>query len=173
MMKRARYFAWFTAAALVALAACKGDDGPPALAPNSAEASTGDHGCADDSRVTAFAAGLQAKSPSGRVVAEIVNATPSPPERGEGDAGMNTWTMKLTIDGQPPSADALAASTYMPDHGHRSPLIPKLAANGDGTYALTDLYLFMGGVWQISFAPAKDGGAPDLQDTATFSLCVE
>jgi hypothetical protein len=53
----------------------------------------------------------------------------------------------------------------MPDHGHGSPRTPVLTDNGDGTFTLSDLFLFMGGVWQITFAAGTT-------EKATVSLCV-
>lgn len=123
--------------------------------------------CVNDPRVTTFASGMQAKSASGKFVAEIVNASPSPPQRGPGDAGINAWTMKFTLDGAAPPASAITVTTNMPDHGHGSPRIPEITENGDGTFSVNGLYLFMGGVWQITFA-AADGA-----ETAMLSICVQ
>ena len=146
-----------------ALLACSGDDA------SGGGATTGDAGrgvgCSQDPRVKTFAAGMQAKSSSGKLVVEIVNASPSPPQRGAGDAGINAWTVKVTADGQP-ATGPVEVKALMPDHGHSSPKAPVIAANPDGTFAVTNLFLFMGGVWEISFSTSP-------QETATFTLCVE
>lgn len=147
-----------------ASAACEDDkDSPSTAATGDAAAGIS---CARDSRVKPFATGMEAKSTSGKLVAQILDASPSPPQRGGGDAGVNEWTLKLTSDGQAPDAKAVTVSTLMPDHGHGSPRVPVLTANGDGTYALSDIFLFMAGVWEISLQTSP-------QETATFTICVD
>lgn len=121
--------------------------------------------CAKDPRVTPFSAGVQAKSNSGRFLAEVVSASPSPPRRGAGEAGINTWTMRFTLD-QAPVTEPVTAETLMPDHGHASPKTPTVTANADGTHTVGDLFLFMGGVWEITFATGAT-------ERATLSICVE
>lgn len=123
-------------------------------------------GCTTDPRVSVFAAGMQAKSASGRLVAEIVNATPSPPQRGSGDAGINAWTMKLTLDGKTPAVADIQIKTLMPDHGHGSPKVPVITANPDGTFTVSELFFFMAGVWEIIFST-------NGQEPATFTICVQ
>jgi len=120
-------------------------------------------GCSGDSRVAPFATGMQAKSVSGRLVAEIVSAAPSPPERGAGDAGINTWTMRLSLDGAPLQG-AVSAKAFMPDHAHSSPKVPVVTANGDGTHTLSNLFLFMAGVWEITLTAGNE--------SATITICV-
>lgn len=151
-----------------AVAAC-GDDGHENHSSGSSTSSAGSSqaGCANDPRAMAFASGMQVKSASGRLVAEIVTATPSPPQRGAGEAGMNTWTTKLTLDGTKPADGSITVKTYMPEHGHGSPRVPEVTPNADGTYAVTGLYLFMAGLWEISFLAANGSEA------AMFSICVQ
>ena len=152
--------------ATVALSGCSSsepdDHHPP-------PGNTGDGGklsCMTDPRVTQFAAGLKASSADGKFVVEIVNAEPSPPRRGAGEAGMNVWKVKLTRDGQP-LAEMPTITTFMPDHGHGSPKSPVMQQNPDGTLTVNTLFFFMAGVWQITFSPTS------AREPATFSLCVE
>jgi hypothetical protein len=162
LFRRAAFFV--LAVSLVgAGVACSTDDKAPAAAPATHDA--GEVSCANDSRVKPFAAGMQAKSTSGKLVVDLVNASPSPPQSGTGDAGINTWTLKITVDGQTPK-DAVTVTTLMPDHGHGSPMKPVLTANPDGTSTLSDLFLFMGGVWQITFTESP-------QEFATFAICLD
>lgn len=144
--------------------ACKDDDEPaaptPAVTPDG-----GAVGCDNDSRVTPFATGIKATSASGNLVVELLSADPSPPQRGAGDAGMNAWKVRITTGGQTPT-EAVTVTTLMPDHGHGSPKVPVLTPNGDGTFTLSDLFLFMGGVWEISFTESP-------QEIAKFSFCVD
>lgn len=143
---------------------CSSDDTRP-NEPAAADGSTTTIGCSADPRVQTFVPGMQAKSNSGRFVAEIASATPSPPQRGAGEAGINTWSLKLTLDGAVPTAP-ISVKTLMPDHGHGSPRAATVTARQDGTFAVENLFLFMAGVWEITFAAASG-------ETAMFSLCVE
>jgi hypothetical protein len=45
---------------------------------------------------------------------------------------------------------------------------PTIVANGDGTFQVSGIYLFMGGLWQVAVL-AKNGSQ---QDTASFYFCV-
>jgi hypothetical protein len=149
-----------------ALSCSSQGSGDPANAP-SGDAGTGDRvGCAKDPRVMTFASGLQAKT-TGPLSAQIVNATPSPPQRAPGESGLNAWTVKLAMNGGPvPSDAAVTVKLLMPDHGHGSSIVPLITPNPDGTFAVTRLYLFMAGVWEISFLV-------NGTDPATFSICIE
>lgn len=164
--KRLRPLLLLAATTLFAVPACTSHDDGADHSGHDASAPEGSVGCATDPRVTVFATGMQAKSASGKLVAEIVNATPSPPQRGSGDAGINAWTVKLTLDGAPPAAKDIQITTLMPDHGHGSPKTPVLTANPDGTYAVNDLFFFMAGVWEIIFST-------NGQEPATFTICVQ
>lgn len=157
----------FAAATMMTILACGDDEHHPSSSSGATSSGSGGIGCTADPRATPFASGMQAKSTSGRFVAEIVNATPSPPQRGAGDAGMNSWTMKLTLDGAKPDSSAISVTTFMPDHGHGSPRVPDVTENADGTFSVNGLYLFMAGVWQITFS--ANGGA----EQSMFSICVQ
>lgn len=145
--------------------ACDDDETPSSPAPAPSQ-DAGSVTCASDPRVTPFATGVKAQSISGNLVVELVSASPSPPQRGAGDAGMNTWQVRITVGGQAPAPETITVKTLMPDHGHGSPKVPVLTPNGDGTFAMTDLFLFMGGVWEISFAQST-------QEVAKFTFCVD
>jgi hypothetical protein len=119
--------------------------------------------CRADPRVSTFAAGLSAQSASQQLVAELVNADPAPPHK-----GLNDWTIRFTYGGQAFDG-TIEVATIMPDHGHGSPRPVNITRNDDGTYTIGELYLFMGGVWKITF------GAPEKGDLerADFTICVE
>ena len=57
----------------------------------------------------------------------------------------------------------------MPDMGHGTSIVPSMTSNGDGTYAVQPLYLFMAGVWSITFTRPASG----ISDSAAFFFCVE
>jgi hypothetical protein len=95
----------------------------------------------------------------------LVSADPVPP-----GVNYNTWTLKLTDASGKPVTDATfpTIKTWMPLHGHSSSVLPTSMANGDGTYTIS-LYLFMPGLWQITF----NALAGSLSDSAMFTFCVE
>jgi hypothetical protein len=131
---------------------------------------SGQVGCASDPRVSVFQPGLEAKSASGKLVAKIVSAKPATPVTGAGDAGINEWTVSVTMDGKPPQAGDLSVKTLMPDHGHGSPSAPTVSANPDGTFTIANLFLFMAGVWQITIVEGGVEAGP--QELATFTICA-
>lgn len=123
-------------------------------------------GCLNDPRVTPYAAGMQTMSSSGELRFQLVQSDPAPPIR-----GTNSWTMKV-FNGAGTSIDGLAlkATTFMPDHGHGSSIVPEVTALPAGGYSVANLYLFMPGVWRITLATTTDGG---LSDSAQFLFCIE
>lgn len=145
--------------------ACDSSDDNPAPPAPTPSIDAGGVGCDSDPRVTPFATGIKAQSASGNLVVELLGADPSPPHRGAGDAGMNAWKVRITSGGQAPT-ETVTVTTLMPDHGHGSPKVPVLTPNGDGTSAVSDLFLFMGGVWEISFSTSP-------QEIAKFTFCVD
>jgi hypothetical protein len=87
----------------------------------------------------------------------------------------NMWTLKiLDASGQPVKDATLSfpknghpGDPWMPDHTHGT--TPAKAKNNmDGTYTITPLYFFMGGVWSL-FISATSGS---VTDTTTFTFCV-
>ena len=55
----------------------------------------------------------------------------------------------------------------MPLMGHGTSA-PAIVANGDGTFNVSNVYLFMAGLWQISMT-AKNG---TQVDSGSFFFCV-
>jgi hypothetical protein len=87
----------------------------------------------------------------------------------------NMWTLKVLDASGQPVKDAMLtfpknghpADPWMPDHTHGT--TPARAKNNmDGTYTITPLYFFMGGVWS-TFISATSGS---VTDTTTFTFCV-
>jgi hypothetical protein len=145
--------------------ACGSAASNPSSAMNDA-GSDGYVGCATDPRVVPYAPGLAAASADGRVRAIIAASDPSPPT-----VGMNQWTLRVEDATGAALPDAtVAVAPFMPDHMHASPLAPVVAANGDGTYAVSSLYLFMPGVWRIGVTVSAVAVSPAA--TADFYFCV-
>lgn len=157
-----------SALVVLVLAACSSSDGGENTSSSSSSSgsSSGAVGCKNDPRITTMSQGLSAKSASGAFTAEIIAADPATPRRGAGEAGMNVWTMKLSLDGQT-IGDAATVTTFMPDHGHGSPKTPVIQPNGDGTAKVSTIFFFMAGVWQVTVTPNA------RREPATFTLCVE
>lgn len=122
-------------------------------------------GCANDPRAESYSAGMSKVGDAKALTFILVAASPAPPAIND-----NTWTLKvLDASGSLVSNATFATiKTWMPDHGHGSPETPMAASNGDGTYGVQPLDLFMNGLWQITFS--AQAGA--VSDSVTFSFCV-
>jgi len=100
----------------------------------------------------------------------IVGASDNPPA-----VDNNTWTVKvLDASGQPVKDAVLSfpkemhpSDPWMPDHSHGA-LQAKAVNNGDGTYTVSPLYFFMGGIWS-TYISATSGS---VTDTTTFTFCI-
>lgn len=149
--------------AALSLAAC-GSSGSPnnvVTPPNDA----GFIDCTKDPRVSAYAPNLTVKSATGDLVYILLSSTPAPPA-----AETNVFSIKIT-DGSGVAQTNVTGTTivpFMPDMGHGTSIVPSMTSNGDGTYAVQPLYLFMAGIWSITFTPAAN-----INDTAAFFFCVE
>jgi hypothetical protein len=127
--------------------------------------------CEGDSRVSMYMDGLTRAGLAGAVQVKITSASPSPPAN-----GYNTWTVQILDRLGNPMAGTLSVIPDMPDHGHVSPQTPVITPGASiGAYTVSNLYLFMAGVWRIqisiSSGTAADGGA--LLDIVTFFFCVQ
>ena len=68
------------------------------------------------------------------------------------DTGLYTWVVELSDAGGDPVIGAtIVAEPTMPDHGHGTfpPTTEAIALETPGHYELTDMDLFMPGVWQV------------------------
>ncbi|HEX3771649.1 MAG TPA: FixH family protein [Polyangiaceae bacterium] len=90
---------------------------------------------------------------------------PAPPA-----LGTLTWSLAITdMSGQPvKDATFTKIYPYMPQHGHSSTAQATATSNGDGTYTINELYLYMAGVWQVTFY-AQSG---TTTDNAMFAFCL-
>jgi hypothetical protein len=118
--------------------------------------------CQNDSRVDTYVANLTKKSMHGAYQIVLQTSDPGPPIK-----GVNTWTIKLQNgSGDPMATPKLEVLPCMPDHGHGTNVNAIISPQADGTLTVTPLYLFMGGVWQVTFdipAVSTDmGAAPDM-----------
>lgn len=122
--------------------------------------------CANDPRAQPFVPNFTVAGAAGLFVFTITSASPAPPAVGNA----NMWTLKITDTTGAPVTDATFSmiKTWMPEHGHGSPLTVAAASNGDGTYTVTSLDFFMTGLWQVTFY-ATSGAA---SDSGMFSFCL-
>lgn len=119
--------------------------------------------CASDPRVETFTPGLTKNGPAGAAFT-ILSATPSAVSQ-----GLNDWNVRVRDAGGTPIVGALTIASVMPDHGHGSPTVPTITANGDGTYAISGINLSMRGVWQVTLTIASS----QMNDSASFDFCVD
>jgi hypothetical protein len=75
---------------------------------------------------------------------------------------MGTNALELTItdrDGTPRDDLTVAVSPWMPAMNHGSSAIPTVMPEGHGKYLVTEVYLFMPGLWQLR--TSFSGGVTD------------
>jgi hypothetical protein len=122
--------------------------------------------CSTDPRVSQYAPNLSVNSASGALDFILLSSTPAPPA-----AENNVWSIRITNDAGVSQPDVTATVLpFMPDMGHGTSIVPSMTSNGDGTYAVQPLYLFMAGIWSITFTTTPASGP---SDSAAFFFCVE
>ncbi len=120
-------------------------------------------GCETNPAAQTYTAGMKQPGDGNKLSFQLVSSDPGPPLR-----GTNTWEVKLLDgSGQPVTGATITVTPYMPEHGHGSQVVPTVAADGD-QYEITNLYLFMPGLWKITLQ-ATSGATTD---TAAFTFCV-
>jgi len=147
------------------LASCSPAADAPGASGSTSDAGSTVIGCAGDSRAETYQADMSQVGAAKALTFVLVASSPGPPAIDD-----NIWTVKVLDSSGAPAANATFSSikTWMPDHGHGSPETPVATPNADGTYTVQPLYLFMNGLWQITFT-AKAGA---VSDSATFSFCI-
>jgi hypothetical protein len=154
--------------ALVAGAACSSSGGGTSTAGTSSGTVTTESVCDTDPRAMAYAAGMSETASTGSALkVSLVEAAPAPPAK-----GLNVWTIKIVdATGAPVSGATVALKPYMPDHGHGASVIPQVMPMSDaGTYQISDIDLFMPGIWQNTFTVTPASGAAE---SVIFTFCVD
>ncbi len=127
---------------------------------------SGDVSCAADPRVDAFRQGMSKTGERGVLSFQLLTSEPAPPAKGD-----NAFELRITDENDEPVDVALTVELSMPDHGHGSPVAPKIGFE-DEKFRVAPLDLFMAGVWQIDlFAASGDDATP--VDAARFFFCIE
>jgi hypothetical protein len=121
--------------------------------------------CLNREGVDAWSNGLARTSSSGNLKVTLVSGDPTPPARGN-----NSWNVTLTdsAGNAIPNAQPVAVP-YMPDHGHGSSVTPDVTPTSGAAFTVSPLYLFMPGVWQVTFTATPDAG---VADQVQFEFCI-
>jgi hypothetical protein len=114
-----------------------------------------------------YMAGMEKEGENGKFTVVLVSSDPEPAElTANGDY---EWTIKILDSSGDPVDDADVNSTpMMPAMGHGTPRQETVTNNGDGTYTLMPVNLFMGGLWEITIVVDSGGET----DNVTFSFCI-
>jgi hypothetical protein len=162
---------------------------------NQTDAAPGDSGftgCTTDPLALTYAPGMVQHGTGGNLSFQLVNVM-VPNEQGvmmsgPPSQGTNQWVIKvLDKSGAPVTNATFPAPTLvplgcpqvpagwpvgvyacMPHHGHGTSQ-PMLTPNGDGTYTIDGLYLYMVGLWEVVI----DAKAGAVTDSVDFGFCVD
>jgi hypothetical protein len=123
-----------------------------------------------------YSANLTKQGTLGVYTFTLVEAAPAPPAQ-----YANVWTLKVTDkSGAPPGAAKVSVVPFMPLMGHGSDQVPTVTSNADGTFTVTDVYLFMQGLWTVTISVTEptDGGSipgatPVTLDKAVYTFCID
>jgi len=118
--------------------------------------------CQGDARVTPYTPNMSVLSASKSMRFILVQSNPAPPAA----LATHTWNVRVTDSAGALAGLDLSVKPWMPDHGHGPSVVPQVAPAGGGSYTVTNIYLMMAGVWQITFTSAAPA------DTAVFTFCV-
>lgn len=130
--------------------------------------------CEKDPRIDGYVANLTKMATSGQWKVTLLQSDPGPPIK-----GINNWMVKVEdAAGNPMSNAALAATPCMPDHGHGTSVHAVVTPQSNGTTAVMPLYLFMAGVWRVSFTidandPVLMSSCASPVDPVNFFFCIE
>lgn len=113
-----------------------------------------------------YVAGISYVGAAGYEIA-IAAATPAPP-----DVGVNSWTLQVTDpQGAPVTDGTVVVTPFMPLHGHgTTPETFDATSNGDGTWSVPDMDLFMPGLWELQVGVTDSAS---FTDVVLFRFCLE
>lgn len=91
-----------------------------------------------------------------------IRSSPQPPVR-----GLSNFQFTVTdASGTPVDGLQIAVEPWMPQMGHGSSITPTVTDVGGGVYQVTQVYLFMAGLWQLRTTitgAMSDSVAPEFQ----------
>lgn len=122
--------------------------------------------CSEETRDDDYVAGLLKTGLNNNLETTLDSADPAPP-----DQGNNVWEVTVReVGGAEMQGCTIDVTPFMPDHGHGTSPQPLVAAGTDtGTYDITQINLFMGGLWEITL----DIDCSGTTDTVVYRFCVE
>jgi hypothetical protein len=121
-----------------------------------------------------FTVGLEKPGVGGAVDFKLMSISPAPAIRGNNDWIVEIDAMSSGVVGAPMDGATLDVSSYMPAHGHYSPIVPTMANGGitatgtAGQYKISPVNLWMPGLWQTTITVSNSTPA----DRAVFAFCV-
>ena len=126
--------------------------------------------CANETRGDTYVKGLQKTGAQQELIVSLLQSQPGPPA-----IGVNTWDIQVhdaaSMGGGARNDLSITAVPWMPDHMHGTSVKPTVTPTGaDGRYTISDLYLYMAGLWQVTLkmqAPAA------TMDTVIYSFCID
>jgi hypothetical protein len=179
---------------LAALVSCSQSNPGQPTGGNKTDASPNDAditSCLTDPLAEKYAANMIQPGTAGHLQFQLVSSS-APDNQGVSVQGppqqfTNTWVIKvldgsgkaitdatfppppMTVLGCPPLPSGWPVGVYpcMPHHGHTTSQ-PTLTNNHDGTYTISELDLYMVGLWQVHIY-AQSGA---VTDNTTFGFCV-
>lgn len=146
----------------IALMGCPGGDSAREMDAATSMSAPLSH-CADDPRALTYVPGLEQTGTEGLIHFTLLKSDPAPLIK-----GTNTWQIGLADESGHSIKDAEITTTpYMPDHGHGTSIVPRATAQ-DGGYEITPLYLYMGGIWEMTISAKTEA----VEDSAVFTFCI-
>jgi hypothetical protein len=123
--------------------------------------------CAGDPRAEPYVAGRKKMGAGGKLSVTLMAAEPAPPIK-----GFNVWTVLVADTAGSAQAGATVKVTpWMPDHRHGPQVQPLISAiDPPGQYKVSQLHLFMAGLWQVTVDVTSAAG---VKDAVVFQLCVD
>ena len=116
-----------------------------------------------------FTVGLEKPGTAGAVDFKLMSIAPAPAIRGNNDWIVEIDSMSSGVVGAPMDGATLDVSSYMPAHGHYSPITPTISATGTaGQYKISPVNLWMPGLWQTTITVSSSAPA----DRAVYAFCV-
>jgi len=122
--------------------------------------------CADP-RADGWTLPVAKTSAHGSFSVSLVASTASPPVIGD----TTSWTLLVerAVTSAPITGATITAKPWMPDHGHGTSVRAVISEGAvAGQYTVAPLYLFMAGLWQITFT-IGDG---TTTDEVVYSVCL-
>jgi hypothetical protein len=123
--------------------------------------------CAMDTRADQYTAGMERTGKNNLVKMSLTLSDPAPPHK-----GTNVWTLRLSdTEGAGQRGATINVTPWMPDHQHGTSVKATVTPGAaDGAYTAMPLYLFMAGLWEVTFDVTTAAG---VKDSVVFRFCVD